>query len=211
MNSETKMKNPKYEDFMVKNVYNEIGQHFDVTRAYTWDWITQFTNHYSNHDVVLDIGCGSGRNLREQSNWVGIDNSETFVEICRKKNLNVLQADMTNLPIEDNSVDGIICIASFHHLCNEERRMKALREMYRILKQNCKVLISVWSIHQPKKTRRTFKYGDNIVPWNKYGIIYERYYYIFKKEEIEELFMKCAFKIESHKWDCGNEIYILKK
>lgn len=202
---------PKYEDFMVKNVYNEIGQHFDVTRAYTWNWITQFTKHYSKNDVVIDIGCGSGRNLRENSNWVGIDNSKTFVEICRKKNLNVLQADMTDLPIKNNSVDAIISIASFHHLSNKERRMKALREMHRILKQNCKILISVWSIHQPEKTRRTFEYGDNIVPWNKYGIIYERYYYIFKKEEIEELFMKCGFIIESHKWDCGNEIYILKK
>jgi len=57
--------------------------------------------------------------------------------------------------------------------------------MKRLVKPGSNILLSVWSINQPKKTRRKFyKYGDNIVMWNNYGTIYERYYYIFNLDEI---------------------------
>ena len=56
------------------------------------------------------------------------------------------------------------------------------------------------------KTRRTFnKYGDTIVKWDQRGKIYDRYYYIFKLDEIKELFNKVEMKLQSHIWDCGNE------
>ena len=102
-----------------------------------------------------------------------------------------------------------MCIASFHHLSNNENRIKALNEMKRLIKINGNIVISIWSINQPKKTRVTFeKYGDNIVYWkNKYP----RYYYIFKLDELEELIKEVELKIIDKFYDCGNEIYILKK
>ena len=63
---------------------------------------------------------------------------------------------------------------------------------------------------QPSKTRRVFeKYGDVMVPWNTKGKIYERYYYIYQLEEIKKMFEKAGLKIISHKWECGNEVYVL--
>ena len=60
--------------------------------------------------------------------------------------------------------------------------------MKRLIKPECKILLSVWSINQPAKTKKSFdKYGDNIVLWNNYGTIYERYYYIFKIDEINTI------------------------
>lgn len=201
------------EDLLVKNIYNEIAEHFNETRSYQWKWIVDFMKKYSGKDRIYDIGCGSGRNIipyfENFPNCIGVDSCTKFVEICNNKGLNVMESDMTKLPFEDDSADGIICIASFHHLSTNDRRIKALQELKRILKPNCQLLLSVWSVNQPEKTRRRFRYGDVIVPWNSNGIIYERYYYIFKMEEIKKLFEIVGLHIVEYKWDCGNEIFIL--
>lgn len=198
----------------VKNIYNKISEHFNFTRSYKWNWIEEFIEKEYLKNInkkVIDIGCGNGRNLL--NHFIGIDNSHKFIEMCMNKGYNAILSDMCSIPLTDDSYDGILSIASFHHLSNEERRIKALKEMKRLIKPNNKgkILLSVWSINQPKKTRRTFKYGDNLVPWNKDGKIYERYYYIFKIEEIELLFKNVGLNILEHKWDCGNEIFILSK
>jgi ubiquinone/menaquinone biosynthesis C-methylase UbiE len=118
---------------------------------------------------------------------------------------------MCDIPLTDNSVDCVMCIAAFHHLSTPERRKKSLQEMKRITKPNGRIIISVWSINQPKKTRREFhEYGDTIVKWNQYGKIYNRYYYIFKINEILNLFQEANLTLTKHIWDCGNEIFILQ-
>ena len=165
------------------------------------------------NSIVLDLGCGTGRNmLYPNINFIGIDNCENFIKICKLKNLSVIEGDMCNIPLKNDSIDNIISIASFHHLISNLRRNQCLQEIYRVLKKNGTVLLSVWSFYQPPKTRRQFpKYGDTIVNWNKFGKVFERYYYIFRINEIKNLFILNNFEIINHKWDCGNEIFILKK
>ena len=41
----------------------------------------------------------------------------------------------------------------------------------------------------------------------KFGETYERYYYIFEDEELYNLFWKSGWKLGSHVWDHGNEIF----
>jgi len=216
----------------VKDVYNKIAPHFNHTRVYKWAWINDFMNCYNSLDLVYDIGCGSGRNItppkycdkmlnNDFPKCIGIDNCREFINICREKNLDVIECDMLSLPFDDNTADGIISIASFHHLSTRDRRINALMEMKRVLKysnmdnkngiNSGKILLSVWSINQPEKTRRKFKYGNTIVPWNNNGEVFDRYYYIFKNEEMIELFEYVGLRAERHFWDCGNEIYILTK
>lgn len=193
----------------VKEVYEEIGHHFDATRSYKWGWIEEFLAEYDNTQMIYDIGCGSGRNLRNSETSIGFDNCDTFIDICKKKGLNAVKADMTELPVGDSTADAIISIASFHHLYTYERRKKTLLEMYRVLKPGGEILLSVWSKNQPAKTRRKFDYGDNIVPWNKNGKVFERFYYIFKMDELQKLFEECGLKVKKHVWDCGNEVFTL--
>ena len=163
--------------------------------------------------LVYDIGCGNGRNmLNKNLNFIGVDNCKNFIKICTNKNLNVIDANIINIPLKSNSADAIICIAVLHQLSNDLNRLRALTEMKRLVKPGGKILLSVWSINQPKKTRRTFNnYGNNIVLWNNYGRIYERYYYIFKLEEIKDLFKKAGLQMINYKYDCGNEIFTLMK
>jgi len=196
------------EDIFVKDVYDKIAPHFDLTRAYQWKWVTDFTDQYSAAHTIIDIGCGNGRNMSK--NTIGVDNCEAFVEMCKSRGHRAIKADMTDIPLPDHCADAIISIASFHHLTTKERRLQSLKEMVRLLKPNTgKILLSVWSQDQPKKTRRTFHYGANLVPWNKDGVIYERYYYIFTMDELNELFQDANLSIIDHTWDCGNEVFTL--
>tara|TARA_B100001769_G_scaffold137055_1_gene107230 strand:- start:718 stop:1368 length:651 start_codon:yes stop_codon:yes gene_type:complete len=207
-----------YQDKYVKDVYNQIANHFTVTRVNNWLWITQFINEIKDKNLgskplIYDIGCGSGRNMKYlDCDFIGIDNCKNFIEICRRQNLNVIESDITNISLNDDTADAIICIAAFHHLENDENRIKCLIELKRLIKTDGKILLSVWSMNQPEKTRRKFKdYGDNIVLWNNRGKVYSRYYYIFKISELLELFEKVGLKCINHYYDCGNEIFILDK
>ena len=84
--------------------------------------------------------------------------------------------------------------------------------MKRVVKLGGKILLSVWSKEQPDKTRKSFRhYGSNIVTWNKYGRVYDRYYYIFKIDEIYNLFKITGLMVKSHERYCGNEVFILIK
>ena len=194
----------------VQDVYETIAEHFSVTRQYKWDWVEKFRDKFSESSRLYDIGCGNGRNMGR--NTIGVDNCESFIAMCKADGKDALKGCMTDLPIEDNVADGVQCIAAFHHLSNEERRIKGLLEMKRIMKDDGLMLLSVWSKEQPKKTRRTFEYGDNYVPWKTTcGEVHMRYYYIFDLDELKELFKKVGLEIVDYEWSCGNEVFTLRK
>lgn len=203
-----------FETTNVREVYSKISEHFNHTRHYKWKWIEDFLDAIPENSLVCDVGCGNGRNMtRDTLKFKGVDNCPEFVKICTDQGLDVIKSDMCKLPFEDNTFDALISIASFHHLCIPERRLDCLNEMKRIMKPGTRCMISVWSKNQPEKTKRTFdNYGHNFVEWkSKNGTIHNRYYYIFEIDEITALFTKAGFTIVSHKWDCGNEVFILKK
>ena len=143
--------------------------------------------------------------------FMGIDNCENFIKICLNKGLNVINCDMTKIPLKENYFDGILSIASFHHLSCPERRHECLKEMSRILKPNGSILLSVWSYDQTHNYKLKFDYGDNYVPWkDKDGAVKgQRYYYIFKPKELRDL-LETYFTIDLWGWNYGNEIIILK-
>lgn len=197
-----------YEKTYVQDVYNTIASEFDVTRTYHWSWINDFICSIDKGSLIYDIGCGNGRNMTYPCHrFIGIDACDKFVDICRKKNLEAYPGKMTEIPFPDKSADHIICIATFHHLYTYDNRITALREMKRVLKPGGKILLSVWSKAQPSKTRVTFdKYGNNLVPWKKK---LTRFYYIFEIDEIKSLFKETGLNIQTHLYDCGNEVFVL--
>jgi tRNA (uracil-5-)-methyltransferase TRM9 len=202
------------EDKLVKDAYSKIAQLFNDTRRKPWNWQQKFIDEIGN-GFYYDIGCGGGRLLKEGQS-IGIDSCPKFVEIVKNKGLRCIEGDMTKLPFENETADAILCIASFHHLSTTERRLMALKEMYRLLKPTGKILISVWSKTQPHDTdvnKKFNNYKDVIVPWfnAQQQKLCDRYYYIFEKEELEKLFKQIGFKIESYEWDYGNDIYKLTR
>lgn len=197
----------------VNEVYEKIAEHFNVTRVNKWSWVEDFLSKLQPNSLVLDLGCGNGRNMNHENiNFIGVDNCNKFVRICNEKGLYVINSNIIKIDLENEKADGIICIAVFHHLSTPENRIEALREMKRLVKPGGKILLSVWSLNQPQKTRRKFNnYGNNIVIWNSYGVMFERYYYIFKINEIKNLFRLVGLSLVNHQYSCGNEVFTLMR
>lgn len=66
------------------------------------------------------------------------------------------------MPFRDESFDAVLSLAVVHHFATTERRVKAIRELSRILRIGGRVIISVWALEQ--KSRR-FESQDVLIPW----------------------------------------------
>ena len=171
----------------VAQVYNKIAKEFDKTRVSIWNNVKNFLDSIPVGSSVLDIGCGNGKNMlyRKDLLFQGIDISEEQVEICKQKGLDVTVSSMCLLPYRDGLFENIICVASYHHLDNDDDRCKALQEMYRCLSIGGRALITVWAIGQDGK--KVFTKRDELVEWkSRDGSIYHRYYHMYNKGDLEE-------------------------
>ena len=64
------------------------------------------------------------------------------------------------LPFRSESVDAALSIAVIHHIATAERRVRALRELSRVLRVGGRVIISVWAMEQRhRKVTQVGKYG----------------------------------------------------
>lgn len=197
------------EEKHVSQFYDANSKSFSNTRHSGWDWIDEFIANLDDHEFYYDIGCGNGRNLRIGKS-IGIDNCQNFVDEVNASGKIAIKSDMTHIDLPSNSADAIICIAAFHHLSTEERRIQTLLEMKRLIRPCGKLLLSVWSINQPENRRIQFdKYGDVFVTWTKQNKSFDRYYYIFQIDEIKNLFTQTGWKIIAHNWREGNEVFEL--
>jgi len=200
----------------VEQVYDKIAAHFDVSRQRVWGSVKQFLTSLPSESTVLDIGCGNGKNMlfRKDLKSTGIDISNEQVKICEKKKLNVSVASMTALPFQENTFDNMLCIATYHHLDNDVDRQKALQEMYRCLKPNGQILITVWAQEQHADSTFRFSKSENMVPWTmRSGEIFYRYYHIYRKDELlAEINRLCPDLIKTQLgWELGNWYIVLTK
>jgi SAM-dependent methyltransferase len=121
----------------IREVYNNIAHDFDRTRFQVWLIIKKFINSLPKNCSVADIGCGNGKNIdlsRKDINYKGMDISDAFVKICIKKELDVIQGNILNIPFENNQFDNSMSIAVIHHLSDRMDRIKAISELLRITK-----------------------------------------------------------------------------
>jgi tRNA (uracil-5-)-methyltransferase TRM9 len=202
------------EEINVKNVYNKIAKEFSDTRYRPWTCVESFLDNVEVGCKIGDIGCGNGKNMkyREDCENYGCDFSEELVKICNDNGLNVVYGDILSVPFGDKQFDYTICIAVIHHLSTPEKRKKAIDEVMRVTKKGGKALILVWALEQPENSRRKFAKQDNMVTWkDKQGnLLGERYYYVFKKDELENLVNDSVTIIESF-YELGNWGVILEK
>lgn len=96
---------------------------------------------------ILDVGCGSGRDLREFRDQgyrpVGLDVSLGLARYAAQaSNCPIVVADMLNLPFSDRSFDGVWASASILHIARSEMP-RALREMRRVIKEGGVVFSSL--------------------------------------------------------------------
>lgn len=202
------------EEINVKNVYNKIAKEFSDTRYRPWSCVEDFLDIVETGSKIGDIGCGNGKNMKYRVDCenYGCDFSQVLVDICISQGLNTIYGDVLDIPYEDETFDYTICIAVIHHLSTIEKRQKAIEEIMRVTKKGSKALILVWALEQPENSRRKFTKQDNMVSWkDKRGnLLGERYYYVFKKGELEGLVDK-EFTISKSFYELGNWGVILEK
>lgn len=157
--------------------------------------------------LVLDAGCGNGKNMliRNDLNMVGCDVSNTLLEICTGKGLNVCMANITNLPFKEETFDAVICVAVLHHLASYDRRVDAVDQMLKVLKPGGKLFIEVWALEQ-KLTKKFIKIdttdgsgeaNDYFVTWDN---THKRFYHLFSREEMQMMFPTGTIGFEHDNW-----------
>ncbi|KAM8940467.1 putative tRNA methyltransferase 9B [Pelodytes ibericus] len=150
----------------VHSVYENTAPYFNEVQSKAWPKVRQFLLDQKPGSLVVDIGCGTGKYLSVNSNIynLGCDYCEPLVEIARNNNLEVMVSDNLNLPFRDKCFDTVISIGVIHHFSTKQRRIRAIKEMARILHPGGQIMLYVWAMEQ--KSRR-FEKQDVFVPWNK--------------------------------------------
>ena len=71
----------------VHSVYNKIAKHFDTTRIIIWPKVQEYINSFKKNSIILDVGCGNGKNMghRKDCTYIGVDICENFI-LNRQKN-----------------------------------------------------------------------------------------------------------------------------
>lgn len=189
----------------VKDNYNKIALEFSESREKKWHDFNLFTDLCSSGDKVLDAACGTGRfyeYVRDLDvNYIGCDNSKELLKIAKSKYGDFYDyGDLLSLPYSDKEFDVVFCFAAFHHIPSDELRIKCLKELKRVLKDDGKIVVTVWNLWQKRykwvaikaliKSIFTFgkyEYNDFVFRWNKGS---ERYYHAFRPGKFRKLLEK---------------------
>ena len=150
--------------------YNSIDGDIDE-RAYNSDLCTQryFQRRRTNtikkildvkgSDVILDIGCGSGVQIRtlglENPNLIiGMDINRNALLYAKKKEFSQCEfiiADAQQLPFRDQTIDKIICAEIIEHLNKPEQ---LIAESQRVLREDGSIIVStpnensIWGLYE---------------------------------------------------------------
>ena len=136
--------------------------------------VTDFDDSLHGDEHILVVGCGSGRvaielakllttgqvtgiDIFEQVNKDGPNRPSENARIEGVKNKVTFQyGDATNIPFEDASFDLLTMDNVLHEIEEEELKIQALSEAYRVLKPGGRLVILEWIRNRKMSTRFLF-------------------------------------------------------
>jgi len=193
----------------VVECFEAIAEDYASKRRKPW---SELLNPLSGSGLVLDAGSGGGRHAaylaRRGVEVVCLDASSSMLKQARRhdRELGLVRGDLRELPFRDACFEAVACVASIHHVPTRRLRLKALKEVSRVLKPDSSLIITAWSRWQPKllakalkawltRPRWFFELGDVEVPWTLRGRRYLRYYHLFTKGELKRLIEEAGLKV----------------
>ena len=195
-NNGRRLATPATERDHVHAVYDAIATQWHHTRGkrgVLWPGATQFLQRLPPGSIVADCGCGDGkyfpaiiesgnyvigtdisRPLLETAFWNDTDPSSSIPDLRKvsphraylRDRPAVVVADCMSVPLRDGSCDAAICIAVMHHLSTEERRIRCVEELARVVRVGGLINIQAWALEQNEGSRRRFAGTDVFVPFN---------------------------------------------
>ncbi|MFH1240049.1 MAG: class I SAM-dependent methyltransferase [Candidatus Diapherotrites archaeon] len=132
----------------MRNGNNSLFERFEKTSRTNWwyiarlELITQIFKDFYKGKKILDL-CGGVASVPEislEKGFVLLDSSNEAVGYCKSKNINALEGDATKIPFGERSFDVVLALDALEHIPDDA---KALSEIYRIIKKDGRVLISV--------------------------------------------------------------------
>lgn len=180
------------------------------------------TVHPEKDDWILDVGCGTGRNivdlLKYSKNVEGLDISPEMINVARKKfpMLNFYEADIEEkIPVEDQKYDKITCSLTFQFL---KDIAKPLQEFKRILKKGGRAYITdfindapiLWSDVEYKVERKfkgspsgvsTFRSKEEYLSaFKESGFVLEELVPLVVREGTKEVLTEASYQKTIGKW-----------
>lgn len=193
--------------------YSDHAAEFDSSRYNHWPSVVNFINSLESNSHLIDVGCGNGKNMliRKDLKYTGIDTCSQLIDICRKKGIaDLVIADTRSLPFKDKVFDNAMSIAVIHHLPTYVDRLKACKEIIRIIRNGGLFLLEVWidkgvNNHKFQKINNN---GDYFVTWRGES---KRFYHMFSEKEVNELIQDVSDVILIQKYEEANNWILLFK
>ncbi|MEO6632539.1 MAG: class I SAM-dependent methyltransferase [Mucilaginibacter sp.] len=130
----------------MKPIYDTLGKTYNSTRKadlYIAGRLSNFLNPQPG-GLYLDIGCGTGNYtiaLADMGlNFVGVEPSEEMLKVARNRNEEIewLRGSAENIPVEDNTFDGVIATLTIHHW---DSLTKSFSELARVIKPGASIVL----------------------------------------------------------------------
>jgi ubiquinone/menaquinone biosynthesis C-methylase UbiE len=160
----------------------------NVAPLHPYDMSDKFVELLTEDSLVLDMGCGSGRDakvfLEHGCRVVGIDLSEKMVSYAQKhvKEAEFKVMDLRQLDFDDEHFDGLWASASYLHISKADLE-NALKEAHRVLKSGGIFYLSV-------------KEGDGEeCKQDKRFSNYEKFWSYYRQKEINDALEAQGFDI----------------
>jgi ubiquinone/menaquinone biosynthesis C-methylase UbiE len=126
--------------------YNHIGKGYNNTRRADPYLLERLHYHLNpiNEGFYLDIGCGTGNYTAqlhdEETRFIGIDPSEKMLDKAKKTTPQIewKLGKAENIPLENNSMEGVVGTLTLHHWDNLE---KGFSELFRVMKPYTNVVL----------------------------------------------------------------------
>ncbi len=163
-----------------RRTYDKVADLWKVYRNKPFKEVVDFMSNVKN-SYVLDLGCGTGRNLKaiNKTNFIVEADYSLGMLKLNPHPVKVL-CDARKLPFAERSFDVVLAVSVLHHLPIDGVK-RAASEVRRVLKNKGRALLTFWK-------KEGVEEGKPVnVPWKKEGVSYDRYYYFYSKETIKTI------------------------
>jgi len=157
-------------------------------------FLEPFVSRLPEGSLVLDVGCGSGRDLlwlkRRGFNVIGFERSKGLAALARKNaGCEVVEGDFEIYDFSKISTDAILLLGALVHV-SHERLPDVFKNITQALKCRNDPLLSVTRYQPRAYLYVSLKEGNEI--WNDGQ---GRTFYLWQDEKLRELFSKQGFSV----------------